>query len=359
MNRLEFNIVMETVGIDNPLSTTEGRYGTREDVHYWNNLAIWFGGSYYTIVHGKIPLEVANIIYEKYPENPYDIRVAGGCVDWNPIDWSEGGYLKAYHIDSKEGLLIFLTEMKDYFLRKNNLPETEVKRYDELIAKVSSEILKKANPSISAYDWMQGDEENKDNYNASIERDKRTEIGRLFRKAIFDFDKAVNPFLDESIELDDIHNYIGKVNISGNTFYSRNKKFRKGCSLKFSNPEASGYTIYIREDVGFSFELSYKLGDEQYLEVFHEFTTTGNYESDKGEVILISYYGDNIKNETNIMFNITNGKVGEIYKDKVPANMEQISFVYDELLKATKLASEITTEKMMKNHDVKQIKINN
>ena len=111
--------------------------------------------------------------------------------------------------------------------------------------------------------------------------------------------------------------------------------------------------------MGFSFELSYKLGDEQYLDVSHEFITTGNYESDKGEVILISYYGDNIKNETYIMFNITNGKVGEIYKDKVPANMEQISFVYDELLKATKLASEITTEKMIKMHDVKQIKINN
>ena len=147
MNRLEFNIVMETVGIDNPLSTPEGSNGTREDVHYWNDLAIWYGGRNYTIVHGKIPLEVANIIYEKYPENPYGIRIEGGCVDRNPSDWSTGGYLKAYHIDSKEGLLIFLTEMKDYFLRKNNLPETEVKRYDELIAKVSSEILKKVNPS--------------------------------------------------------------------------------------------------------------------------------------------------------------------------------------------------------------------
>lgn len=40
MNRFEFNIVMETVGINNPLTTTEGRYGTREDVHYWNDLAI-------------------------------------------------------------------------------------------------------------------------------------------------------------------------------------------------------------------------------------------------------------------------------------------------------------------------------
>ena len=40
MNRFEFNIVMETVGINNPLTTTGERYGTREDVHYWNDLAI-------------------------------------------------------------------------------------------------------------------------------------------------------------------------------------------------------------------------------------------------------------------------------------------------------------------------------
>ena len=147
MNRLEFNEVMKAVGINNPLSTAEGRYGTREEVHYWNNLAICFGGSYYTIVNGRIPLEVANIIYQKYPGNPYDIRVDGGCKDWNPIDWAtdekfekdiqrynqryieddldvdeylskyenakrnfkrrkniDDKYLKAYHIDSKERL---------------------------------------------------------------------------------------------------------------------------------------------------------------------------------------------------------------------------------------------------------------
>lgn len=399
MNRLEFNEVMKAVGVNNPLSTTEGRYGTREEVHYWNNLEIWFGGSYYTVVHGRIPLEVANIIYEKYPGNPYDIRVDGGCKDWNPIDWAtdekyekdiqkyveehlgtdeylskcknaernfkrrkniDDKYLKTYHIDSKEGLLIFLTEMKDYFLRKNNLPETEVKKYDELIAKVNSEVLKKVNPAISAFDWMQGDEENKDNYNASVERDKGTEIGQMFRKALLDFDKAVNPFLDDSIEFDDISNYLEKIKISGVTYNYKDEKYRNGCCrLELSNPETGNSTTYYREPDGFSFQLMYKLGDNQYLNVLHYFSTSGNYESDKGEVISINYFGDNIKNKTDIRFNITNGKAGETYKDKVPATMEQISFVYDELLKATGYASEITTEKMKKKGNAKKLTINN
>ena len=71
MNRLEFNEVLKTLGINNPLISTTGRYGESEQVHFWQNIAIYFEGSYYTVVRGKVPLEVANIIYQKYPNNPY------------------------------------------------------------------------------------------------------------------------------------------------------------------------------------------------------------------------------------------------------------------------------------------------
>lgn len=398
MNRLEFNVVMKVVGINNPLATTEGRYCTREEVHYWNNLEIGFGGSYYTKVNGKIPLEVANIIYQKYPENPYDIRVDGGCKDWNPIDLAtdekyekdiqryieehlgvdeylskcenakrnfkrrkniDDKYLKTYHIDSKEGLLIFLTEMKDYFLRKNNLSETEVKKYDELIAKVTSEILKKVNPYISAYDWMQNDKENKSKYNSSIERDSKTKLGQMFRTAVLDFDKAVNPFTDD-VEFDEISNYLKKVKINANSYNSEHGKYRQGCcSLEITDISTGNKTTYYRNPDGFSFQLSYKFGEKNYLQVLHYFSTSGNFESDKGEVIAIYYCGDNVENEIDIELNITNGKSGETYEDKTPATLEQITFVYDQLLKATSYASEITIENMKKKTKTKQLVLNN
>lgn len=398
MNRLEFNEIMKAVGINNPLSTTTGRYGSNEEVHYWNNLAIWFGGSYYTIVHGIIPLEVANIIYQKYPNNPYNIRVDGGCKDWLPIEHAtdekykkdiqeyieqnlsadqylakcknarrnfrrrdnDNKYLTTYHIDSKEGLLIFLTEMKDYYLRKNNMPETEVKRYDEIITKVSSEILKKVNPEISAYDWMQDDEENKDNYNSSIERDSKTKLGQIFRMAVLDFDKAVNPFLNDDVELDEISNYLKRVKINANSYNSENGKYRKGCcSLEISDPSTGNRTTYYRTPDGFSFQLAYKLGYEKYLEVLHYFSTRGNFESDKGEVIAIYYCGDNVENKIDIRLNITNGKAGATYNDKIAATPEQIAFVYDELLKATGYASSITIENMKKKTNIKQLVLSN
>ena len=386
MNRLEFNEVLKSVGINNPLTTTAGRYGSKEQVHYWNNLAMYFGGSYYAVVNGKIPLEVANIIYEKYPDNPYSIRVNGGCLDNDPKDYAtddqfekeineyieeglsasayyakcdkarkrlenrkniDDKHIQGYHIDTKEGLLIFLIEMKDYYLRKNNLPETEVKKYDELISNITSEILRKVNPKISAYDWMQGDEANKEKYNCSFERDNNTKLGQIFRKAVSDFDKAVNPFLNDTIELDEVSNYLKNVKISANTYNSEEGKYRKGCcSLKIEDLATGDTTTYYRSPEGFSFQLSYKLGEENYLTVLHYFSTHGNYESDKGEVIAIDYFGDNVKDKIDIRLNITNGKAGKTYVDKITATPEQIAFVYDELLKAIDYASNITIKNM-------------
>ena len=264
-------------------------------------------------------------------------------------------YLKTYHIDSKEGLLIFLVEMKDYFLRKNNLPETEVKKYDELIAKITSEILKKVNPSISAYDWMQDDKESKNNYNASVERNNKTKLGQIFREAVLDFDRAVNPFLNDDIELDEISNYLKNVKINANSYNSEHGRYRQGCcSLEITDISTGNKTTYYRIPDGFSFQLSYKLGEEKYLQVLHYYSTSGNYESDKGEVVAIYCSG-----ETDIGLNITNGKAGAIYDNKTPATPEQIAFVYDELIKATSYASSITIENMKKKANTKQLVLNN
>lgn len=91
----------------------------------------------------------------------------------------------------------------------------------------------------------------------------------------------------------------------------------------------------------------------------HYYSTSGNYESDKGEVIAIYYWGDNVKNKIDIRLNITNGKAGATYDDKTPATPEQIAFVYDELLKATGYASSITIESMKKKVNDKQFVLNN
>lgn len=98
---------------------------------------------------------------------------------------------------------------------------------------------------------------------------------------------------------------------------------------------------------------------EKYLQVLHYYSTSGNYESDKGEVVAIYYCGDNVENKIDIRLNITNGKTGATYDDKMPATPEQIAFVYDELLKATGYALSITIENMKKKANAKQLVLNN
>lgn len=181
MNRLEFDAVMKTLDLENPIGTTSGRYGTTEVVHLWENLEIYFGGSFYAVVNGKVPYLVAERIYEKYPGNPYEIRINGGCPDTKPIDCATSDefedyakkafeektslmqyaeacvekseeiksgpkgslYINGYHIDSKEGLLIFLTTMSDYILeQKFNSVGINVNRrkYPEYLEEVTKKL---------------------------------------------------------------------------------------------------------------------------------------------------------------------------------------------------------------------------
>ena len=55
---------------------------------YWQNLEISEGDSYYAIVKGRIPLEVAQIICEKYPDNEYGIRIHGNRDREDPKEWA-------------------------------------------------------------------------------------------------------------------------------------------------------------------------------------------------------------------------------------------------------------------------------
>lgn len=397
MNRLEFNEVMRAVEINNPLSTTIGRYGTIEKVHYWQNIAIHFGGSYYTIISGKFPLEVANIIYEKYPSNPYEIRVNGGSNAWNPNEHAtddiykkelqeyieqeldvdeysakcrkahenllcrtnENKYIDTYHIDTKEGLVILLLEMKDYFARKQGLAETEVQRFNEIMATINSEILKKVNPSISAYEWMKVDSKNSESFFETIENGKKTSFGKEFRNAIDKFDKVVNPFINEEIDLDEAINYLSKVNISANRYNSERGMRRKNCcQVHITEISSKNKVSYYRSPDGFSYQLLYTFGEEQYLSVLHYYSTSGE-KKDRGEEIYINYFGDNVPQKIDIRYNITQGVVGKTYGEKTPITPEQKEWIYDELLKAIDLASTITLNNMQKKGYSKQLIQNN
>lgn len=343
MNRLEYNEVKGATGIL---------------LNHWDNVTFRFSGTYYAIVEGNIPLEVANTIYEKYPGNPYGIRVNGGCDDWDPNEM----HPHYYHIDSKEGLVIFITEMKDFFARKAGLPETEVQRYYELMTTINSRILKVVNPSISTNEWMQEDEENRKIFFQTVANNEKTPFGKEFRKAIDDFDKTINPFTNQDVELDEIENYIKKVNINADTYSSKNSEgmIRLNCGeVHITDLESGNNVNYYRNPNGFSYQLHYVLGEEQFLNVLHYYSTNKIDENDNGEFISINYWGKKIPQKIDIRYNLTKGVAGETYDPKTPITPDKEKFVYDELLKAISLASTITFDNMKKKGAPKQLLPNN
>ena len=386
MNRLEFNEVMHVVGIDNPITTkmTMASSVGSEKVHRWQNIDINFSGSYYAVINGKIPLEVASIIYEKYPNNPYEIRVNGGCSDWNPEKYavddkyenvmdeivklnlptneyltkfknarkSEDKYIQTYHIDTKEGLVILLTEMKDYYARKAGLPETEAKRFDELMNTINSEILKKVNPTITAYEWMQEDKENNKIFLETISKGTKNSFGKEFRRVIDAFDKTINPFTNKDIELDEIGNYLQKVSITASIYNLENEKKRDNCGYVYiKDLETKNHVYHYRTPNGFIYSLQCMFNG-QYLEVYHYYATEYSDENDNGEIIAISYHGD--KN-LDIRLNLTKCLAGTTYGEKTPVSKNQVELVYNELLAAIEIASSITIKNMAKKNYSKKL----
>lgn len=346
-----------------------------------------FWWSYYTIIKGKIPFEVADIIYEKYPNNPYKIRIDGGSEDYKPIEYAidkqytkeiaeelkkttsledfstinkklkkemlkrddDKKYISKYHIDTKEGLIILLTEMKDYYARKQELPEVEVQRFDEILSTVNTEILKKVNPNITTYEWMQEDKEYGKIFLSSISKDQDTPFGRTFRDIIEQFDKTINPYINEEIELDTINNYSKRVNISANVYNEEDGKFRKNCCKMIIKPKDEKNEVrYYRKPNGFSYQLMYTINPDEYLTVFHYFSDKGIKDINTGEYIYIYYDNDKTKQKINLRYNITKGLIEKENGERTSITSEEIIFIYNKLVMATNLASTITIDNMKK-----------
>ncbi len=171
MKRLEYKEVIKSYDIPSSLSNEFIVNGKLEKVYFWNNLIMWFSTNY-VVVKGRIPLVLATSIWQKYPNNTYQIRVDGGSYDNNPREFAVdekyekeilsyremltskieakdyilkcenslerlkkrsnlNKYVTCYHIDTKEGLNVFLKEYSEYLTSKKD--EEKDKIIDEVV----------------------------------------------------------------------------------------------------------------------------------------------------------------------------------------------------------------------------------
>ncbi|MDD2181208.1 MAG: hypothetical protein PHW32_02435 [Bacilli bacterium] len=395
MNRLEFKNVMDVLGIDNKVSNIKGRYGSTEDVHSWNDFKIYFYGSYYSVVEGKIPLEVAKIIYDKYPNNPYSIRVAGGADDNKPSDWAkseeynkfvnaafevfkedcnyfnkykavinnkkqkilekdpESLYIDMYHIDTKEGLLILITELQDYFIRKilnNPNIKGQVVMQSKLLAEVNRRLIKQSNPYLSTNQWIKEQDimilEKTKNRQSDDEQENK--IRCLLNK----FDEIINPFTNDEIEMLDPNNYTDKITF--NCYGDENE-----INLTVIDKKTKFWAEHKRSEKFMTYGLYY--GKKPRIHIHHYFDAKDENLRSPVEVICLSHSYDkfNDKREIDLRYDLTNGLTYKTYaneEEKQSITPEQKTLIINELQKAIQTAELITINNMSKPKEQKTIK---
>lgn len=386
MKRLEFQIVADVMGIKNKIGTTEGKYSTIEDVFSWKGVNINFSGNYYTIIDGPIPLELAKIIYEKYPKNEFEIRVAGGGSELDPEDWAtceeyddyaqdilkdkslefeeqlaklrikhdellknnyDNMFLNTYHIDTKEGLIIFLAELNDYYERKyeesNNI-NSLVEKQSEKIQEANEKFLDIIELSRNTEGWMKKNNATsllnvKNNYNLN-------RIDMTIRVLLDKFDKTINPFMNPDLKMDLPKDFSERFYLHG--FRGKTKEHTDETHFHFIERKFYDYIdIYVDED-GLSYQLMFHEEGipEKYVSVFHTYDKNNNGD----EMVCVEYAGG-----LDLRYHIINQTSGKTYFDIYPVTEEQKLIIIRELRKAIPIARNIIENNLFKTKEAARL----
>lgn len=371
MTIFEFNEIMDAVKKDENLLDDKG------NIFYLKDIRVEFSLTYYAIVRGKIPYEVAKNIYGLYPKNEFKIRVSGGRDDWNFFDFltddeyeraknenlgnsklleearnmmvrrnDKNKYIPLYHIDTKEGLLVFLSELRNYYLGSNNLEE-DYEWKSNIMSNSYFNMIKNANLKFSTYDIMKSNK----SFNETVDKNLETDLGSVFRSTLDEFDRMVNPFMDEGAELDD--DYLDKVDIDINARYYKKSELN-GCELTIHDKDTGNEVFYSRKLNGFCYKVCFKADNNTEIIFAHCFVDESNDSYENGEFIYVICHNDDGKKNFEFRFNITEGLFGETYPPKDEVKLNDFMYIYGELKEAINYAHDVTVKILKTNEETKK-----
>lgn len=308
----------------------------------WRDISIYFSGTYYTIVEGKIPYPFAKFMLKKYADYKHDIRVHGNSGDkifakeYLKKDELGNSYVDCYHIDTKEGLIYFLSEYDYYHNQVIYTEELRKKLYrkqKEIIARVNEKILEKGNPYITTEQWLE---------DHSMRETGDFEYTKEIIKYVKEFDSVINPFsakynMKKTIEYVD--------NVILNLYYERTNSF----SMKIKNEkyklahsrEAKGDDDYI------TYTFYYNVDNNLSMEIHHYISANKN----ENVICLYSYSRSGYKlddNHIDLRYNLLSNQAYATYGDKAPITFEQKELIISELKKAITQARKFTIKYMTK-----------
>lgn len=325
MTKFEFDCVMKVMNINN----------------FYNYLIYYDNGS--VKIRGKIPYYFGEYLENKYELYKYGIVIDNGSLvieeaiddlyDENDeygrekliLRKNKNKYNKCYSISSRNGLVLFLLEMNEFEKNKRNTDKCNIdlgKKIDE----IDNYLIDKSNLYISNKEWLKGDRKFINSFNSG------NEIDRRIRYMVNEFDRAILTNIKSS-------------NFSVEPYDSKIMK-RKNC-IKLSYEDSLNKLYYYRTGEGFSYQMVCEIGLNRYLYFSHYYTKRG-FNDNRGEILELMYYGDNMKYKKDLLYNLTNCTIGSKYEYKVKANKKQKEYIYSEIKNANKCLSLIKDGKELK-----------
>ena len=348
MNKLEFKEVINYYGYDEK-DITKNHYGYDTDIYKIGPITLYFSDTYYTIVKGKVPYEKAIDLFNNYDNRKFHIRVDGGGDDWSPtnrlvddtyikavddlkyvfsIDQldklneelkarnNKDKYVDCYHIDTLEGLIIFLNIVLDKKLDYQDVYREITKR----IIKKNIDINKKINLDKRIIASM--------NYGNSI-------IKNDCRRLINDFDNLIFPY-------NNIVNSIAYASYSGYLDYETlldiyKIRIEKKNEYETSLIDDDVNITYGYSDNTFSYRISYKV-DEDISYFF------SHYIYDNKECFVVCYSAKD--DYMHLTYNLTDDKVSrKSYANEEDTNNNDYKLLKNELINALYILNNLVFNK--------------
>lgn len=357
-----------------------------------DNLGISFNG-WTAKINGKVPYDLAMCLFEKYPCKSFQIKVGGigdfECPCENFVDdvfikesirnlpsetieervqrlnkaryylrnrKNENKYIDTYRIDSKEGLVIFLSEYIDYRARLKKMDSNKAGEITDIVARLNAKIISQINPVVSANVWMGQSMYNRE-YSEGWVRTNSSSALTEFRRALDEFDRAVNPFIESDMSISEKVALLEKANISAYPLsYDCNFVDDTTYFETVIEDSSTGHEVKfgLKPD-GFKYLFCAELGEKDFLLVMHRFDGKVSYGEESGEKLYIEYFGDNSPCKKTLNLNLTSGT---LVKDKTNCSrVDEVTLgvIYSELLKATRLAATVTIDNFARNKTIQLI----
>jgi len=349
MKLFEFKEIMERFNYYKNLNARKNIYCGCNSSYYSNLVTIYFNDCDYAVVSGKIPFQVIKNILEKNPTFQNSIKVGMTKFSWKQtVDILSSSVLKdnfgylnekyfpALYIDTKETLVMLLTELNRYYADRGVLDEPIGVSYEELMSSINLSLLEKINPIYSFNDllssraYLMNDHEGMENIGIKL----------------LQFDKAVNPFTNYFRSISSVGEFKDNVSFSVDVRdLPRYGETERNVSLTIIDDNTNNSVTYFRGNNRLLYQIEYNIEEGQTMMVAHYYTLRSQNGIENGEMIGIQLYGDRVSEPVNIRYNLSQG-VAIVNNQKVSQITEsQAAYIVNTLLNATKYASEITGKK--------------